>query len=261
MTAAAQPPVDLDHVAVATRDVAAALDVLVGELGGLLIFGGNNVGFRALQVRLGPDATTGLNVEVLEPWDIEANDFLHRFLERSGAGAHHLTFKVDDLARKLAEVEAAGVRIVGADLSSPNWKEAFVHPKDGHGTVIQLAEQHGFPGRAELLTDVRAHGPRGHPQWWPAPPPPPDRVPVLRRVVLRTPALPEAAGFYTGVLGGREVAAGEGWIELGWPGGGRVALEQRPGDPAVDRLEIDVTGPGVTGERVVAGTRLVISAR
>ena len=260
MSEAPKPPIDLDHVALATREVAAALDVLVGELGGLLIFGGNNLGFRALQVRLGPDATTGLNVEVLEPWDHEANDFLHRFLERHGAGPHHLTFKVDDLARKLEEIEAAGIRVVGADLSSPSWKEAFVHPKDGHGTVIQLAEQHGFPARDELLTEVRAHGPHAHPQWWPDPPPRADRTPVLRRVVLRSPAIPEAAGFYTGVLGGREVDAGEGWVELGWPGGGRIALEQRPGDAAVDRIEIEVSGPGVTGELPVAGTRLVVSA-
>ena len=258
MTEPAKPAIDLDHVALATRDVGAALDTLVGQLGGLLIFGGNNLGFRALQVRLGPDATTGLNVEVLEPWDHGSNDFLHRFLERHGPSPHHLTFKVDDLARKLDEVEAAGVRIVNVDLSSPNWKEAFVHPKDGHGTVIQFAEQHGFPAREDLLAEVRRSGAHAHPQWWPDPPPRAERDPVLRRVVLRTPELPAAAGFYTGVLGGREVAAGEGWVEFGWPGGGRVALEQRPGDAAVDRIEIEVSGPGVTGELTVAGTRLVV---
>ena len=84
---------DLDHVALATRDVRDALDVLVGELGGTVLFGGNSVGFRPMQLRLG-DATGGMNVELLEPWDVERNDFLERFVARHGAGAHHLTFKV-----------------------------------------------------------------------------------------------------------------------------------------------------------------------
>jgi methylmalonyl-CoA/ethylmalonyl-CoA epimerase len=254
--------IDLDHVALATRDVADALDVLVGDLGGLVIFGGNNVGFRAMQVRLGDDARTGLHVELLEPWAVEDNDFLQRFMERHGGGAHHLTFKVDDIGRTLEALDAAGLQPVNVSLSDPNWKEAFLHPKDGHGTVVQFAESNGFPSRAAMLDRVRAQGPEGHPRWWPDPPPRANRSPVLRRVVLRTPSLPDAAGLFTGVLGGRQVDAGEGWIELGWPGGGRVALEHRPGsDAAVDRLEVEVSGPGLLGEHHVAGTRIVIASR
>jgi catechol 2,3-dioxygenase-like lactoylglutathione lyase family enzyme len=254
--------IDLDHVALATRDVADALDALVGELGGLVIFGGNNVGFRAVQVRLGDRADEGLNVELLEPWEVDAHDFLARFVDRHGDGPHHLTFKVDDLERVLAEVDAFGLRPTGVDLSSPNWKEAFLHPKDANGTVVQLAEAHGMPSREEMLKEVRSSGPAGHPRWWPDPPPRVDRSPRLRRVVMRTPALLDATDLFTGVLGGRRVGAGEGWTELAWPGGGRVAFEHRPGtDPGVDRVEVEVSGPGLLGERLVAGTRFVVNGR
>ena len=133
---------DLDHVALATRDVRDALDVLVGELGGTILFGGNSVGFRPMQLRLG-DATGGMNVELLEPWDVERNDFLERFVARHGAGPHHLTFKVDDLTATLERVRSSGYRPVNIDLSDPDWKEAFLHPREAHGTVVQLAEARG----------------------------------------------------------------------------------------------------------------------
>ncbi len=153
---------DLDHVALATRDVRDALDVLVGELGGTVLFGGNSVGFRPMQLRLG-DATGGMNIELLEPWDVERNDFLERFVARHGAGPHHLTFKVDDLAATLERVRSAGYRPVNVDLSDPDWKEAFLHPREAHGTVVQLAEAHGDWGTlAEQIDRSRRKGADGH---------------------------------------------------------------------------------------------------
>ena len=256
--------IDLDHVALATRDVTPALDLLVGELGGLVLFGGNAPGFRPMQVRLGDDET-GMNVELLEPWDAETNDFLTRFLDRHGDGPHHLTFKVDDLEAALERVRASGYQPVGIDLSDPEWKEAFLHPREAHGTVVQLAESHhDFAARADLLAHVREHGPNAHPQWWPDPPPPGPRRGFLRRVVIATPSLTATLGFFAGILGGQEIAAGEGWVELRWPGDGRVKLEDRPGQPpGVDRLEAEVTADvdGDAGEAVVAGTRLLLEPR
>src|SRR5680860_496722 len=132
---------DLDHVALATRDVTPILDLFVGELGGLVLFGGQGPGFRPMQVRLG-DENDGMTVEILEPWDTEHNDFLERFLTRNGEGPHHLTFKVPDLAAALDRVRTAGFQPVGVDVSDPDWKEAFLHPREAHGTVVQLAESH-----------------------------------------------------------------------------------------------------------------------
>jgi catechol 2,3-dioxygenase-like lactoylglutathione lyase family enzyme len=251
--------IDLDHVALATRDVGDALGVLVGELGGTVLFGGQSVGFRPMQLRLG-DATEGMNVELLEPWDVERNDFLERFLSRHGDGAHHLTFKVDDLVAALERVRAAGYQPVNIDLSDPAWKEAFLHPREAHGTVVQLAEAHGDWGTlGEQVERARREGADGHPRWWPDPPPLGDRAVFLRRVVVGTPSLTATLGFFAGLLQGNEVAGGEGWVELAWPGGGRVKLEHRPGrPPGVDRLEADVVGDGPVGERTIAGTRLLL---
>ena len=194
--------VDLDHVALATRDVAPVLDFLVGELGGMVLFGGNGPGFRPMQVRLGDEAG-GMTVELLEPWDVEHDDFLERFLVRHGEGPHHLTFKVDDLAETLDRVRQSGFQPVGVDFSDPHWKEAFLLPREAHGTVVQLAESHhDFATRAELVAHVREHGPNAHPQWWPDPPPPGERAGFLRRVVVATPSLEATLGFFAGMLQG-----------------------------------------------------------
>jgi catechol 2,3-dioxygenase-like lactoylglutathione lyase family enzyme len=253
---------DLDHVALATRDVTDALDVLIGELGGIVLFGGESIGFRPMTMRLG-DSNEGMNLELLEPWDPDKNDFLERFVSRHGDGPHHLTFKVDDLPATLERVRGAGYQPVNVDLSDSQWKEAFLHPREAHGTVVQLAEAHGDWGTlAEQIDRVRTQGPHAHPRWWPDKAPRGERAAYLRRVVIGTPSLTATLAFFAGLLQGDEAAGGEGWFELAWPGGARVKLEHRPGQaPGVDRLEADVTGDGHLGERTVAGTRLVLEPR
>ncbi|MCZ7528093.1 MAG: VOC family protein [Acidimicrobiia bacterium] len=245
---------DLDHVALATADVTDALDFFVGRLGGTILFGGQGPGFRPMTLRIG-DAHEGMNVELLEPWDTHRSDFLARFLERDGEGPHHLTFKVPDLRATLERVGDAGLHPVNVDLSNPAWMEAFLHPREVQGTVVQLAQAADiFGDRAELLAHVADHGPRGNPAWWPPAPPAGPRA-SMRRVVIGTPSLPETRSLYTGLLEGEEIESGEGWVELAWPGGARVRLESRGGAPGVDRLEY--RQPGSRREDLIAGTRLV----
>jgi methylmalonyl-CoA/ethylmalonyl-CoA epimerase len=243
---------DLDHVALAAADTSPALRFLTGELGGTILFGSQAIGFRPMQVWLGSFEGDGMPVELLEPWAVEENDFLARFVARHGGGPHHLTFKVPDLAGALARMSGAGFHPVNIDLSDPEWKEAFLMPREAHGTVVQLAESHGHPEtRAELLRHVAAHGPNMHPRWW-ADPPPATGHGTLRRVVLNTPSLPAALGFFAGILQGDVECESETSADLVWPRGGRVRLEVKSvGHPGVDRLEVI----GLNEERTVARTR------
>ena len=66
--------------------------------------------------------------------------FMHRFLERRGPGIHHTTFTVPDLKEACAKASALGYDVVGYNDAIPSWKEAFLHPKQALGIVIQLAE-------------------------------------------------------------------------------------------------------------------------
>ncbi len=252
--------IDLDHVALATPHAADAVRFLVGELGGLVIMGGNNVGFRPLQVRLGNEHE-GMTIELLEPWEPERNDFLARFLARHGAGPHHLTFKVPDIEAALDRIAAAGYHPVNVNLDDPYWKEAFLHPKEAHGTVVQVAEAHeDLPDVATFVAHVRVHGPHANPQWWPDPPRPGARAARLRRVVLATRSIASARALFSELLEGRVDDEGEGWVELVWPAGARLRLEERPRDGrGIDRLEGDVSSASI--DTTVAGARLVLRSR
>lgn len=243
---------DLDHVALATRDVAAPLEVLVGELGGTILSGGQSVGFRPMQVRLG-DAARGMTVELLEPWDVAANDFLARFLARHGDGPHHLTVKVDDFDDALERVAATGRTPVGISRADPMWFEAFVIPAEACGTVVQLAWQETSMSFDDRFAAVLAEGPMAAPAWWPPPPAAATDAVALQRVVLRAPELREARDLFVGLLGGWEEAVGEDHLDLVWPGGSRLRLEACAGPAGIDRLELEGPQP----DRVVAGTPFV----
>lgn len=239
---------ELDHVAIAANDVTEVLNTLVGTLGAPVIFGGVNLGFRAMQVAGGD-----LRIELLEPFNTDINDFLKRFLDRSGEGPHHMTFKTDDIEAEIARVEAAGYTPVGVNLAVPFWKEMFIHPKQCGGTVIQIAQSEFGP--MDFTQEAGDYGPG---RWWPEPPPLAQPRAMLRRVVVTTDEMSRALALYADLLGGEQSDHGDGWVELGWPDGGRIRLEHAAGRPeGIDRLEW--THEGSPAELRVAGTTLILN--
>jgi methylmalonyl-CoA/ethylmalonyl-CoA epimerase len=125
----------LDHVAVAVRDVAAAAALYRDILGGEFLYGADQPeqGFRFVQYRF----PGGGKVELVTPIE---DGFLTRFLDERGEGMHHITLRVPDLRTQIDRLHAGGVEAVMVDLDDENWKEAFVHPREALGVLIQLAE-------------------------------------------------------------------------------------------------------------------------
>lgn len=217
------PDIDLDHVAVAFERHGDAWPRYGGDLPSAWIGGGASAGFWSAQV----EYANGMRVEVLEPHAVEQNDFLRRFLDRNGPGPHHLTFKVKDLVGALALAESAGYRPVGVNLETPWWKEAFLHPKDAPGVVVQLAEsQEGGDWGG---------GPA--PDWFPVARV--DAPATLLHVAHAVADLDEGRRLFADLLGGRIVdeARKDGVVamDLAWPGPGRVRLVSGP--PLEDWLD------------------------
>ena len=214
---------DLDHVAIAAEQWSDVWPRYVGDLGGEWLGGSPDPGFAWGQIKF----ANGMTLEVLEPYQPEQNDFLRRFLDRNGPGPHHLTFKVPDLLAALKLAEDAGYRPVNVNLDTPGWKEAFLHPKDGPGVVIQLAESAG--------------------EW--ESPAPPD-IPVTRaaapasldRITHAVAALDDGLRLFERLLGGTVTDAGEDdttrWVEYKWTGPGRVrvAAPVKPTSPYAEWL-------------------------
>ncbi len=197
-----------------------ALDIAVGDLGGIVVHGGDGYGFRWVQTRLGT-ASTGMTIELLVVWQPEINDFLARFVDRHGAGIHHMTFKVHDLEAMLERAREFGLHPTGVSLDNPQWREAFLQPREAHGTVIQLAQtEYDAPAFANLVDRAASTGvPEGTPTWWSAPPArAPARV-ALRRVVLGSPERARARDFFSGFLSAEITNDNGSSTDLAWPGG------------------------------------------
>lgn len=184
-TGTGDPPVHavLDHVAVAAQRWELTWPRYVGMLGGRWFSGGLGNGFAPCQLRF----ANGARLEVLAPHQTSDNPFLARFLEQHGPGPHHLTFKVPDLDNALTVVRSAGFDPVGIDRSDPGWFEAFLHPRQAGGIVVQLAQQNG---------DWREPAPDNFPE--------PATVPSSLLRATHVVADIEAAGaLFVGLLGGQ----------------------------------------------------------
>lgn len=190
----------LDHVAFGVERLAAAARVLVGELGGRPHEGGTGSGFRWAQWRFAEDA----RLEGIEP-DGPPGGFLHRFLARHGPGVHHVTFKVPELAAAAERARGFGYEIVGYDDSQPSWRECFLHPKQAHGLVVQLAQ-----------SDPTAED--GSWSDFPFPPAPAEPPPPVSIVALRLAAasLDAALRQWSGLLGGTAHEE-DGALRFVWP--------------------------------------------
>ena len=211
--------IDLDHIAVAAEAWSDLWPRYRGDLGGEWVGGGPTIGFASAQVRY---ANT-MRLEVLEPHAVDRNDFLRRFLDRNGPGPHHLTFKVKDIRAALAEADAAGFEPVSVDLRDPHWQEAFLHPKQARGVVVQLAQSdHG---------EDEGEGDGGWDQAEPDGFPEPRITPAsLDRIVHLVASLDDGLALFAGLLAGLEQDRGEEeglrWVDLAWPGPGRIRLAE-----------------------------------
>jgi catechol 2,3-dioxygenase-like lactoylglutathione lyase family enzyme len=134
----------LDHVALAVWRWSDARAALVDKLGGRWSGGVRMAEYNPCQLAF----ANGMRVELLEP-GTDGSSFLARFLARSGAGPHHVTFKVDDIRVAISRARDAGLQVVRERLGNPVWQEAFLHPRStGVGFVIQLAQSEIAPGSA-----------------------------------------------------------------------------------------------------------------
>lgn len=126
----------IDHVAVAVRDIAAAKPFFVDALQASFLFAGDNVrqAFRWAQFRF----PHGGKIELVTP--IGEDGFVQRFLDKRGEGVHHVTLKVPDIVAAKSHLESSGIELINVSIDHPSWKEVFIHPRDGHGVLIQVVQ-------------------------------------------------------------------------------------------------------------------------
>lgn len=79
----------------------------------------------------------GCKLELLEP--TREDSFARAFLDRFGAGVHHITLVVPSLPEAIREVERAGFDVVDVAMDDELWHEGFLRPSQVGGVIVQLA--------------------------------------------------------------------------------------------------------------------------
>ena len=133
----------VSHVGIAVTDLEKAMKqygALVGHEADLI----EDVAEQKVKVAIfaGPGGeSAGGRVELLEP---TADDSpIAKFLAKKGEGLHHVCIYVDDIEQKLAELKAAGARLIDETprRGAGGCRIAFVHPAAANGVLVELEER------------------------------------------------------------------------------------------------------------------------
>lgn len=125
----------INHVAIALPDLAAGQK-----------FWAEGLGLSLERVSAVPDegvtvaflSVGDAEIELLQPLDGEGG--VAKFLQKRGAGIHHICFEVEDIGQMLAELKSAGIPLINeTPRLNPDGKQyAFLHPKGTGGILIEL---------------------------------------------------------------------------------------------------------------------------
>ncbi len=76
-------------------------------------------------------------LELIEPFE---QNGVARYLEKYGAGMHHICLEVDDIAALLDQLQKAEITLINETAKSheDGTQYAFVHPKDTGGVLVEL---------------------------------------------------------------------------------------------------------------------------
>lgn len=129
---------EIDHVAIAVRDLDAAAEWYASALGASVVHR-EVVASDGVEEALVQVAQS--YVQLLTP--TREDSPVARFLERRGEGLHHVAYRVDDCAAALEVVRALGHRAIdeAPRPGSRGTTVAFLHPSASFGTLIELVEE------------------------------------------------------------------------------------------------------------------------
>jgi methylmalonyl-CoA epimerase len=138
MSAAGFELTEIDHVAIAVRDLDAAV-AWYGETLGATVAHRERIESDGVEEALLKVADS--YVQLLTPTRDDSP--VAKYLERRGEGIHHVGYRVTDCAAALASMQAAGATTIDAvpRPGSRGTTVAFVHPKSAFGALIELVQE------------------------------------------------------------------------------------------------------------------------
>jgi len=129
---------EIDHVAIAVKDLDAAVDYYRRAFGA-------TVAHREVVERDGVEEAllkvADSYVQLMTPTRDDSP--VAKSIDKRGEGLHHVGYRVDDCAQALASMVAAGATAIDATPrpGSRGTTVAFIHPKGSFGTLIELVQE------------------------------------------------------------------------------------------------------------------------
>jgi methylmalonyl-CoA/ethylmalonyl-CoA epimerase len=135
----------IDHIGIATPKIDDVLAFWRDALG-LEVVDTEEVAEQGVRVAMLPVGEP--RVELLEP--THAGSPVAKFIEKRGAGIHHVAVRVEDIRATLARLKSNGARLIDEEprVGAGNCLIAFVHPSAAGGVLLELVE-HGSAASEE----------------------------------------------------------------------------------------------------------------
>lgn len=130
--------IGLDHVAIATANIDAAIRRLAEDFG-IPLSGREDVPTENTSTAFFP--LQGTRIELITPMEPGVGN-VARSLEKRGEGVHHLCFRTDDILADMERLSAKGYRFL-SDEPRPGahgTQVVFIHPKSCGGVLVELAQ-------------------------------------------------------------------------------------------------------------------------
>ncbi|MGI8567277.1 MAG: methylmalonyl-CoA epimerase [Pyrinomonadaceae bacterium] len=128
----------IEHIGIATHSINDALAFWRDALG-LDVVGTEEVAEQGVRVAMLPVGES--RIELLEPTGPASP--VAKFLEKRGAGIHHVAVRVDDIRAALARLKEKGARLIDESprIGAGGCLIAFVHPSAAGGVLLELIEE------------------------------------------------------------------------------------------------------------------------
>ena len=127
----------LEHIGIATRALDDAL-IFWRDALGLELTHTEVVEEQKVRVAMLPVGEA--RIELLEPTSSDSP--VAKFLEKRGAGIHHIAVRVDDIRATLLRLKENGARLIDETprQGAGGCLVAFVHPSSANGVLLELVE-------------------------------------------------------------------------------------------------------------------------
>lgn len=128
----------IDHIGIATNGLDEALKFWRDALG-LELKDIETVEDQKVKVAMLPVGEP--RIELLEATSEDSP--IAKFLQKRGAGIHHIAVRVDDIRATLSRLKESGARLIDEEprIGAGGCLVAFIHPSSANGVLLELVQE------------------------------------------------------------------------------------------------------------------------